>query len=252
MNEIRFRFYEELNDFLPEKRKKIIFDFITEGNPSVKDVIESFGVPHSEIDLILINGVSVNFDYNLHSGDFVSVYPVFENLDISNLTHLREKPLRNPKFIADVQLGKLAKYLRVLGFDTYYSNKIRDKEVIKISNDEKRTILTRNVFLLKNSSVVRGYWIRSQDPHQQLIQVLHFSDLLSEIKLFKRCSGCNGLLMLVPKIEIENKILPNTKKFFFEFHRCSECGKIYWKGSHFKKILNFSENIRKEVESLFT
>ncbi len=252
MNELKFRFYEELNDFLPEKRKKIIFDYNIEGNPSVKDVVESFGVPHTEVDLIIVNGVSVNFDYNLQDGDFVSVYPVFENMDISELTHLREKPLRNPIFIADIQLGKLAKYLRMLGFDTLYSNKYKEKEIIKISNEEKRAILTRNIFLLKNSRVVCGYWIRSQDAHQQVIQVLHTSDLLSDIKLFKRCSECNGILTLVPKAEIENKLLPNTIKYFTEFHQCTICSKIYWKGSHFKKMLNFSEDLRKEVESLFT
>jgi uncharacterized protein len=252
MNEIKFRFYEELNDFLSEKRKKVIFNYKTEGNPSVKDTIESFGVPHSEIDLILVNSESVNFDYILQDGDFVSVYPVFESFDITNVTHLREKPLRIPKFVADVQLGKLGKYLRILGFDTYYSNKFTEKEVIRISNDETRTILTRNVNLLKNSSVVRGYWIRSQDPRQQVVQVIHYSDLLKEIRLFRRCSECNGILMLVPKIEIEDKLLPNTKKFFFEFYRCNECGKIFWKGSHFKRILNFTDSVRKEVESLFT
>jgi uncharacterized protein len=251
MNIAKFRFYEELNDFLPEKRKRIIFDFSFEGNPAVKDIIESFGVPHTEVDLIIVKGVSVTFDYNLKSGDFISVYPVFENLDISKLTHLREKPLRNPRFICDVQLGRLAKYLRMLGFDTLYNNGYNVNEVIKVSNEEKRTILTRNIFLLKNSQVVRGYWIRSQDPHRQIIQVIHYSDLLSQVKPFYRCSECNGLLEPVSKEKIIDKLLPNTKKYFDEFHKCNSCDKIYWKGSHYKKILDLSENVRKDVESLF-
>ncbi len=251
MNTAKFRFYEELNDFLPERRKRVQFDYSFEGNPAVKDIIESFGVPHTEVDLIIVNGVSVRFDYNLKEGDYISVYPMFENMDISNLTHLREKPLREPRFICDVQLGRLAKYLRMLGFDTLYSNKYNVKEIIKISNEEKRTILTRNIFLLKNSLVVRGYWIRAQDPHSQIIQVIQFSDLLSLIKPFYRCSECNGLLESVAKEEILDKLLPNTKKYFNEFHRCSSCGKIYWKGSHFKKILNLSENVKKEAEDMF-
>lgn len=251
MNTAKFRFYEELNDFLPNRRKYVRFDFGFEGKPAVKDIIESFGIPHTEVDLILVKGISVSFDHNLKDGDYVSVYPVFENLDISNLTHLREKPLRDPKFICDVQLGRLAKYLRMLGFDTLYDNKYSVKEVIKISNEEKRTILTRNTLLLKNSLVVRGYWIRSQDPHTQIIQVIHFSDLLSLIKPFYRCSECNGLLVPVTKEEIENKLLQNTKKYFNEFHKCSSCGKIYWKGSHFKKILDLSENLKKDVEGIF-
>src|SRR5690606_15757176 len=141
--------------------------------------------------------------------------------------------------------------LRMLGFDTLYNNEYKVKEIIRISDDEKRTILTRNIFLLKNSLVVRGYWIRSQDPHTQLIQVVHYSDLLAHIKPFYRCSECNGLLELVPKENIVEKLLPNTKKYFDEFHKCNTCNKIYWKGSHFKKILNLTESIRKDVEALF-
>jgi uncharacterized protein len=252
MNTVKFRFYEELNDFLPERRKKILFDFSFEGNPSVKDIIESFGVPHSEIDLIIVNGVSVTFDYNLGDNELVSVYPVFENLDITNLTHLREKPLRNPKFICDVQLGRLARYLRIFGFDTLYDNKYSVKTILKISNDEKRIILTRNVFLLKNSLVTRGFWIRSQDAYNQLVQVIHYSDLLSQIKLFYRCSNCNGILENVPKELIMDRLLPNTKKYFDEFQKCNKCGRIFWKGSHFNKLLILSENIKKDVEALFS
>ncbi|MFA5403775.1 MAG: Mut7-C RNAse domain-containing protein [Ignavibacteria bacterium] len=251
MNNVKFRFYEELNDFLPERRKRILFDFCFEGNPAVKDIIESFCVPHTEVDLIIVNGVSVSFNYNLRDGDYVSVYPVFENLDITNLNHLREKPLRNPKFICDVQLGRLARFLRMLGFDTSYNNKNNVKDIIKISNEDKRTILTRNIFLLRNSLIVRGYWIRSQYPHRQIVQVIHYSDLLSQIKPFCRCSECNGYLEPVPMEKIMDRLQPNTKKYFNEFHKCNSCDKIYWKGSHFKKIVDLSENIRKEVESLY-
>jgi|WetSurMetagenome_2_1015567.scaffolds.fasta_scaffold15356_3 uncharacterized protein len=250
MKAVKFRFYEELNDFLPEKRRKVSFEYSFDGNPAVKDVIESFGVPHTEVDLILVNGESVTFNYNLKDGDIISVYPTFENLDISSLNHLREKPLRDPKFICDVQLGKLAKYLRMLGFDTLYNNKYGVKEVIKISNTEKRTILTRNILLLKNSSVERGYWVRSQDPYRQIVQVINFSDLLLQIRLFYRCSNCNGILEVVSKEAIIDRLLPNTKKYFNEFNKCNQCDGIFWKGSHFNKLLNLSENIKKDVEAL--
>ena len=194
LNTARFRFYEKLNDFLPDKNKSKSFDFSFEGNPGIKDIIESFGVPHTEFDLIIVNENSVSFDYKLRNMDFVSIYPVFKNLDISSLSHLMEKPPGNPKFICDVHLGRLSRYLRMLGFDTLYNNKYNSNDIIKLSNEEMRIILTRNVFLLKNNSVVRGYWIRSQEPKYQLIQVINYSDLLSEIKLFYRCSECNGLL----------------------------------------------------------
>ncbi len=112
-----FRFYEELNDFLSPDRRKIAFDYAFNGTPSVKDSIEAIGVPHPEVDLILVNDVSVGFDHLLNGGERVAVYPMFERVDISSLTRLRPNPLREPRFVLDVHLGKLARYLRLLGFD---------------------------------------------------------------------------------------------------------------------------------------
>lgn len=239
----KFRFYEELNDFLPSNKKKKFFEYNFECNPSVKDVIESMGVPHTEVDLILVNGDSVTFSYHLKDNDVVSVYPVFESLDISNVTHLREKPLREPKFVLDVHLGKLAKYLRMLGFDTLYQNSFEDSEIIKISLEQKRTILTRDVALLKNSKVMHGYWIRSQEPKEQLKEVIHRSDLLDAIRPFYRCKDCNGIIKKVPKESVLEKIQPGTRKHFNEFFQCNSCGKVYWKGSHFNKMNDFIEDL---------
>ncbi|MBN1293701.1 MAG: twitching motility protein PilT, partial [Candidatus Latescibacteria bacterium] len=141
----QFRFYEELNDFLPTEKRKIDFTYEFDGTPSIKDVVEALGVPHTEIDLILVNGASVDFSYHMCDVDIISVYPVFESLDISPVTHLREKPLREPKFILDVHLGKLAKYMRLLGFDTVYDNLYDDHEIVALAVAQKRTILTRDV-----------------------------------------------------------------------------------------------------------
>ena len=118
----RFRFYEELNDFLPREKRKVSFDYHFEGNPGIKDVIEALGVPHAEVDMLLVNGQSVDFEYQLQDGDRVAVYPVFESMDISAVSKVRQVPLREPKFVLDVHLGKLAKRLRLLGFDTLYRN----------------------------------------------------------------------------------------------------------------------------------
>ena len=159
-----FRFYEELNDFLPAAKKKSLFTYNFECSPSVKDAVEAIGVPHTEIDLILVNGISVTFSYRLQDGDVISVYPVFESMDISNVTHLREKPLRESRFILDVHLGTLVRYLRMIGFDILYENNYEDSEIVKIAKDEKRIILTRDVELLKIKTVTHGYWIRSKKP----------------------------------------------------------------------------------------
>ena len=139
-----FRFYEELNDFLAEEQRKTTFLYEFIGTPSVKDTIEAIGVPHTEIDIILVDGEAVTFYYLLHGGERVAVYPVFESIDITPLVHLRSKPLRNPKFVVDVHLGKLAHKLRLLGFDTLYRNDFKDDEIIERSLREKRIILTRD------------------------------------------------------------------------------------------------------------
>jgi uncharacterized protein with PIN domain len=233
-----FRFYEELNDFLPPERKKVTFTHTFTGNPAIKDIIESLGVPHVEVDLILVNDKSVGFDYQLQTGDQISVYPQFESIDITSITKLRSKPLRVTKFILDVHLGKLAHYLRLLGFDTLYDNKFHDPEIITIAQKEKRIILTRDIALLKNKIVTHGYWIRNIQPRKQIEEVLDRFDLRNQLQPFTRCLECNGKIIAINKNEIEN--LPaNTDKYYEDFSRCLQCKKIYWPGSHYLKLKKF-------------
>jgi len=158
------RFYQELNDFLPGPQRGKAFDYAFYGRPSVKDVVEAIGVPHPEIDLILVDDKSVNFEHLMWGGERVAVYPVFERFDISPLVYLRPKPLQVTKFIFDVHLGKLARYLRLFGFDTLYRNDLEDPEIIGISLNENRIILTRDLGILKTSRVTHGYWVRSTEP----------------------------------------------------------------------------------------
>ncbi|MBN2481707.1 MAG: Mut7-C ubiquitin/RNAse domain-containing protein [Bacteroidales bacterium] len=236
-----FRFYEELNDFLPDERKKVLFPFAFSGNPSVKFAVEALGVPHTEIDMILVNSHSVDFTYKLQQGDTVSVYPVFESLYIGSVTHLREKPLRNVRFITDVHLGRLAKYLRLFGFDTLYKNDFSDRDIMDFAESDKRTILTRDRELFKNNRVTRGYWIRSQHPREQLKEVIDRLDLKKAAQPFTRCMECNALLEAVDKESILSELEPGTRKGYDEFRRCAGCGKIYWKGSHHEKMSGFIE-----------
>src|SRR5262249_47787352 len=156
-----FRFYEELNDFLPLEKKKNSFLYSFSETASIKDIIESLGVPHTEVDLIVVNGESVDFSRQLTQGDHVSIYPVFEAFDISPIIKLRPAPLRNTRFILDVHLGKLARYLRLLGFDTFYETHCDDAQIISIAKNEHRIILTRDVGILKNKQVTHGHWMRA-------------------------------------------------------------------------------------------
>lgn len=231
-----FRFYEELNDFLPETRKKIHFSVNYEQKHSVKDAIESLGIPHTEVDLILVNGKSVSFNYHIQSNDKISVYPVFESLDISGVTKLRSKPLRDPSFVLDVHLGKLAKYLRMTGFNTKYENSLDDNDIVNIAGKENRIILTRDIGLLKHKRVTHGYWLRSQQPIDQFIETAKRFDLVSKFKPFHRCTVCNGLIEETTKQSVIRQLKPKTKIFFNEFYKCLSCGKVYWKGSHFEKM----------------
>lgn len=240
---ISIRFYEELNDFLKSEIRKKWINYTFRINQTVKDAIEAMGVPHAEIDLILVNGKSVGFDYHLQDEDRVSVYPVFETLDISTLTLLRPKPLRKTRFILDVHLGKLCKYLRMLGFDTYYRNDLDDDEIVKISVTEKRIILTRDLGILKNGAVTHGYWIRSKDSKEQLFEVINHFDLEDKFRPFYRCTMCNGRVKEVDKTEIEHLLKMNTKIYFDKFYQCNDCKRVYWEGTHFKNMQNFIHEI---------
>ncbi len=235
-NTVSIRFYEELNDFLPHNKKKETIRFDFNGNPAVKDVIESLGIPHTEVDLILVNENSVGFDYQLQQGDHISVYPVFESMDISSINRLRSKPLRIIKFILDVHLGKLARQLRMLGFDALYRNDYLDPEIVEISVRENRVILTRDIGIFKTKAVTHGYWLRSTNPEEQIEEVIKRFDLAKQIKPFHRCMVCNGAIKPVAKDFVLSLLEPDTAQAYEEFYQCVNCDKIYWKGSHFQKM----------------
>lgn len=236
MKKITLRFYEELNDFLPLKKRKISFDIAISGTPSIKDIIESQGVPHTEVDLILVNGKSVRFTYKLKGGEEISVYPVFESFDISPVQKLRSRPLRHPKFVLDVHLGVLAKYMRMLGFDVRYQNDYSDAQIIDISLKERRAILTRDLGILKHTRVTRGYWVRNTNPVKQIEEIVERFDLKNNIKEFSRCIRCNLLLKPVEKKKVLNRIPPKVKAAKQEFYYCRKCDKVYWKGTHYDKM----------------
>ncbi len=231
-----FRFYEELNDFLHPSKHKKEFPYAFQGTPSVKHVIESIGVPHPEVDLILVNGRSVGFEYRLRDGDRISVYPVFESLDISPVIRLRPKPLRNSAFVADVHLGRLVRMLRLLGFDTLYRNDYDDPEIVRIAAEQTRIILTRDRHLLQAGTVTRGYWVRSGVVDVQVREVLRRFDLYSQIRPFKRCLRCNGPVEETPKADVFHLLEPKTKLYYDRFYQCRHCEQVFWKGTHFDKL----------------
>jgi len=233
---VHLRFYEELNDFLSPDRHKKEFGRILPETTSVKDLIEGCGVPHTEVDLILVNGEPSDFDRQIVDGDRVSVYPIFESLDISDVTRLQERPLRNPRFLVDVNLGKLAGLMRMAGFDTAYRNDAGDDELVEQMLEEDRALLTRDRRLLMRRAVQKGYLVRSDHPPDQLGEVIRRFDLAGMVRPFTRCMHCNGLLHRVDKEEVMHRLRPLTKKYYDTFSQCSGCRRIYWRGSHYERL----------------
>jgi uncharacterized protein with PIN domain len=233
---ITIRVYEELNDFIHYSRRKKAFSFPFTGKRTVKDIVESIGIPHTEVDLILANGNPVTFSYYPGPGDYLSVYPVFESLDIGTVTRLRPEPLRETRFILDVHLGTLARYLRMTGFDCVYRNNLEDNEIIHIALEQKRIILTRDLPLLKNGKVTHGYFVRSTNPLKQLHEIVGRFDLGKKLDPFSRCMECNGQLEKTDREAVKNKVRPKTLLYIEEYYRCQSCGKVYWKGSHHRRM----------------
>lgn len=227
-----FRFYAELNDFLPAHRRKRAFFYTFSGSPAVKDTIEAIGVPHTEIDVILADGRSVGFDHHLADGERIAVYPMFERLDVSPLTRLRPAPLRETRFVADVHLGTLARYLRLVGFDTLWRNDLDDAEIIDIAARDKRIILTRDRGILRDGRVTHGYWLRATEPLVQLEEVVAALQLGGAIRPFTRCMECNGTLRTIERREAARFVPLRVLVLHRRYSRCDDCGRVYWSGSH--------------------
>ncbi|MGR9014296.1 MAG: Mut7-C RNAse domain-containing protein, partial [Gammaproteobacteria bacterium] len=231
-----FCFYYELNDFLPPEQRKQTIPYHFNGHPGIKDPIEVFGVPHTEVDFILVNNQPVGFNYQLQSGDRVAVYPFFKYLDIPALFRLREKTSTNPRFILDANLGKLAKRMRLLGFDCLYRNDYRDADVVNIAVTEQRIVLTRDRRLLYAKLVKHGYWVRAVDAERQVDEVMHRFNLFALIRPFTRCSVCNAPLTPVAKADIMDRLEAKTRSYYQFFYQCSGCRRIYWQGSHIENM----------------
>ena len=231
-----FRFYEELNDFLPEERRKHAFSIEIDRARSVKDAIESVGVPHPEVDLIVVDGVSVDFTHVLRGGERVAVYPMFESIDISPIVRLRPMPLRDPRFVADGHLGKLARHLRMAGFDTLWTNHWNDDEIVRIAAAETRTILTRDKGMLRRSDVDRGYFVRATQSEAQLGEVIRALQLEALIAPFTRCRECNVVLEDVTREVVIDRLPPMVRDLYERFKRCPGCERVYWEGTHFTRM----------------
>jgi uncharacterized protein with PIN domain len=240
-----FRFYGQLQDFLPERVSSQLLNYQYIGNPSIKDAIEAIGVPHTEVEAINVNNQSVQFEYKMQNEDRVEVFSRQELLTMPGLMPVKTPIPDTKRFILDVHLGKLARSLRMLGFDILYETDFEDRQIAEIAEKEQRIVLTRDLPLLKRKNITHGYWLRSQQPEEQLKEVIIQYNLLTQINPFVRCINCNGSIHPVAKEAILEQLEPNTEAYFHEFYQCSNCLRVYWKGTHYEKMEKIVEQIKK-------
>ena len=229
-----FRFRRATQDFLPATRFRGAFEYPFDGHPSVKDALEAIGVPHPEVDLVLVNGAPVAFTHPLQAGDRVSAYPRFHAVDVGDISLVRPAPIPEPRFLLDTHLGRLAAYVRLAGFDATYGRDWDDETLAETSRRERRILLTRDVALLKRSVIDHGYYLRHTDPRRQLAEVVERYDLAAAACPFTRCLRCNGEIEPVSKATVLDRLPPRTREHYHEFWRCPRCARVYWKGSHFE------------------
>lgn len=243
---VRLRFHGDLTFFLKSVTPKQLVERQLKEKSSIKDVIESCGVPHPEVDVILLNGEPADFLDQLEQSEEIDVYPVAQKPTLFPEKRLQERGI--VAFIADGHLGKLVRDMRLLGFDVSYDRDADDRQLIELTKiDNRRALLTRDRRLLMHSVVRHGYYLRSQDPLEQTIELIRRFELETAIDPFTRCLRCNAPLEKTAKSEVLSKLEPLTKIYYEQFRRCTGCSQVYWAGSHFLKLQDRVKRIRQSM-----
>ena len=238
-----FRFYEELNDFLARPLRRRTFSCACARGATAKHMIEVLGVPHTEVELILVNGESVGFNHPLADGDRIAVYPKFEALDIQPLLRVREHPLRVVRFIADAHLGGLAPLLRLAGFDTLYDNHYPDADIEALAAAQQRIVLTRDRELLKRRSITHGCYVRTLRPREQLREVFERLDLAGSAQPFRLCLMCNAPLRRIAKDEVGDRAPDGVLERHNQFVTCDVCRRVFWEGTHWQRMRALMDSV---------
>jgi uncharacterized protein with PIN domain/sulfur carrier protein ThiS len=231
-----FRFYGELNDFLARARRGHAFTAPCARAATTKHMVEALGVPHTEVELVLVNGDPAGLDDILEEGDRVAVYPRFTRLDVADVARLAQRPPGRARFVADAHLGALARLLRMAGFDTVYRNTLSDAEVEAIALDDGRAVLTRDRALLKRRGVDYGCYVRALKAEAQLAEVVERFGLAERVRPFTLCLSCNAPLRPVAKADVLDRLPPRVAATQDEFLTCDRCHGVFWKGSHWQRM----------------
>jgi uncharacterized protein len=231
-----FRFYAQLNRLLAPERRGHASLWQGADDASAKHALEALGVPHTEVDLLLVNGEPAGFGRRLAEGDRVAVYPKFEALDLGPLPRLHLPPSVPPRFVADAHLGALARLLRMAGFDTVYDNGLHDDEIVRLAEAEERIVLSRDRELLKRRELARGAYLHELRPVRQLREVFERFDLETRSQPFSRCMQCNVRLRPADKSAVAPRLPPRVRERHERFCECPACGRLYWEGSHWRRM----------------
>lgn len=223
-----FVLHDRLQDFLPPSQRGHPIPCAFRGPQSLKHLLESLDVPHPEVGEVRCDGRQVGLDYLPADGEVFEVFPWPDG----------GLPLPTPpRFVLDGHLGRLAAYLRLLGLDTWYTPQADDATLARIAAQEERVLLTRDRDLLKRRQVRYGYWVRALQPRRQLAEVVQRFALRRYARPFHRCLACNGWLDPVPKAAVLDRLEPLTRRYYHEFRRCRQCGRVFWKGSHYRRLV---------------
>ena len=231
-----FRFYDGLNDFLARARRGGEFTVPCARDATTKHMIEALGVPHTEVELILVNGESSGLERLLEEGDRIAVYPRFASFDVAPLSRLQDRPPGRMRFVADAHLGGLARLLRMAGFDTIYANTIHDDEIEERAMEEGRVVLTRDRELLKRRGIDYGGYVRALHAQEQLEDVFRRYGLAERARPFTLCLHCNAPLRRVAKAEVLERLPPAVRASQADFTTCDGCGRVFWKGTHWQRM----------------
>jgi uncharacterized protein with PIN domain len=243
MATVTLRFYEELNDFLPPALRGREFERACARPATLKHMMEVLGVPHTEVELILINGESAGFDRFLREGDRVAVYPTFEAFDVMPLLRMRDHPLRVTRFVADVHLGGLARLLRMTGFDTLFDTGFEDSAIAAIAARDRRIVLTRDCELLKRPDITHGCFVHAHKSAPQLREIFERLDLARGARPFTLCVHCNAPLRGVDQSVAQQRVPAPVFDCYERFFTCDACGRIFWEGRHWQRMLGLLDGL---------
>lgn len=244
---VRLKFHGGLQFFLGSKTSGAPIERNLREKASVKDLIESCGVPHPEVDLILVDGEPVDFAFCIVNDAKIEVHP--PGVGYPCFADKRLQTGRITRFVADGHLGKLVRDLRLLGIDVLYDPTTDDRELARISTEQNRGLLTRDRRLLMHAAIRHGYYLRSQQSLEQTIEVLRRFRLESALSPFSRCLRCNASLETIEKKQVISQLEPLTKIYYNEFRRCTACRQVYWPGSHFDKLRKRVETIQSHLSN---